>query len=337
MTRRMVFLTPTYKPVGGVVKIFDYVGYARGLGFETEILCPLAFDANLPLFKIERFASLTDDPGVTFREGFEFGLNQGDFVFFSWPTHHEYVATRITPSLHPLQTLLIVQNVRWANPLFAGGYAVRLLGRPMARILITDEVKDAVADLLHPGTPSRVILEGHDWPYFSKSRSGGLPVPAKVAYTTWKSEVGVELEASLADDDRFQFRSIRSTADWETLREMYHWADVFLGFPGPEEGFYLPGLEAMAAGNIVMMPDVGGNRAYGHFGENCIEVQHDVGPSYAAALDELVGWSPERVEAMRSAGYAVLESHRLAREGEEFGRFIAELDETIGRVPSPAP
>ncbi len=328
----MLFLTPTYKPVGGVVKIFDYVGYARALGFDAEVLCPVPFDPSLPLFQIERFASLTQDPGVTFRQGFQFGLGHGDYVFFSWPTHHEYIASRITPSLHPLQTILIVQNVRWANPQFAGGYAVRLLGRPMARVIITDEVREAIDHLLHPTTPSRVILEGHDWPYFSKARSGGLPQPIKVAYTTWKSEVGIDLEASLAGDGRFQFRSIRTTADWETLRELYHWADVFLGFPGPEEGFYLPGLEAMAAGNIVIMPDVGGNRAYGHFGENCIEVHHDVGQTYVEALEDLASWPAERAEAMRSAGYAVLESHRLAREGEEFGSFIAELDAAIGAV-----
>ena len=329
----MVFLTPTFKPVGGVVKLFDYATHARSLGFGIDIHCPETYESDLPLFRIRRFAELAHDRDVTFSTGFRFGLGPADYVFFSWPTHHEHIASRITPSLDPLQTILIVQNVRWANHRFAGGYAVRVLGRPMARILITDEVKDAVADLLHPSTPSRVILEGHDWPYFSKQRSGGLPLPMKVAYTTWKSDVGIQLESMLADDDRFDFRSIRSTVEWEALRELYHWADVFLGFPGPEEGFYLPGLEAMAAGAIVVMPDVGGNLAYGHFGENCIQTHHDDAASYRDALEELSTWGSGPVDAMRTEAYGVLESHRLDRERKEFGRFVADLDAKIGFMP----
>jgi len=327
----MVFLTPTYKPVGGVVKIFDYVTHARSLGFAATVHCPEPRETTLPIFQIDRFGALDSDPKVSFAQGFGFGLGPDDFVFFSWPTHHEHVAPRMTPLHEPVQTILIVQNVRWANPAFAGGYAFRLLGRPMARIMVTQEVADAVSDLLNPATPSRVIIEGHDWPFFSKDRNGGFGRPVRVAYTTWKSPVGIEAESRLASDERFVFRSIRETVDWEALRELYHWADVFLACPSPEEGFYLPGLEAMAAGAVVVIPDVGGNRAYCSLGENCIEVEYDDAGSYENALIDLVTWEPDRVAAVRSAGYGALESHRLDREREEFGRFISELDELIAR------
>jgi hypothetical protein len=329
VTRRIVFLTPTYKPVGGVVKIMDYVTHARHLGFAAAIHCPDPFDAGLPLFRIDRFGAVLDDPDVTFHEGFRFGLEAHDYAFFSWPGHHDHVSPRITPDHHPLQTIAIVQNVRWANPRFAGGHAVRVLGRPMARIMVTHEVDEAVAHLVDRRTPSHVIVEGHDWPFFSLSRQDPLPTPMRIGYTTWKSDVGIAVEKRLSSDPRFTFTSVRETVEWRDLRSLYHGIDVFLGCPGPEEGFYLPGLEAMAGGNIVVMPDVGGNRSYGRFGENCIEVPFEDAEATVAALADIAGWDDDRVRTMRAAGYAVLENHRLERERDEFGALLTELDEMI--------
>ena len=34
---RMYFMTPTFRPVGGVVKIMDYVNHAISLGYEPVI------------------------------------------------------------------------------------------------------------------------------------------------------------------------------------------------------------------------------------------------------------------------------------------------------------
>ncbi len=68
------------------------------------------------------------------------------------------------------------------------------------------------------------------------------------------------------------FRAIREPVGWDELRELYHWSDVFLATPLVEEGFYMPGLEAMAAGAVVISSDAGGNRAYCRFGENCVGV-----------------------------------------------------------------
>jgi len=326
----MVFLTPTYRPVGGVVKIFDYVTHARSLGFDVEVHCSEPYRPDLPLFAIDRFGAMVGDPSMTLHHGFRLGLGETDYCFFSWPPHFEQVGSVIGPWHDPRQVILIIQNVRWANPRFTGGRAVRVLAKPMARIAVTDEVLEAVEGLVDRTMPTTVIVEGHDWPFFSKVRSGGLGRPVRVGYTTWKSPVGVAVEEALGEDASYQFRSIRQTAAWLEIRHLYHWCDVFLGCPGPEEGFYLPGLEAMAAGCVVVMPDVGGNRAYSDFGGNCVEVPHDDADAYVAALRELADRPPEHIERMRNAGYAVLDNHRLDREREEFGRFVAELDRQMG-------
>ncbi len=62
----MVFLTPTWLPAGGVVKILDYVTHARSMGFAVDLHGPTPFSPDLPVFAIERFATLANDPGTAF-------------------------------------------------------------------------------------------------------------------------------------------------------------------------------------------------------------------------------------------------------------------------------
>jgi len=322
---RIFFLVPGFRPTGGVVKVFDYAVHARDLGFDPVICCHQPFRPDLPLLQVGRFASLTPPAGIRYLKGFGFRVAPPDRAFFSWPRHYEKVAPRLAPGTPPEQVIHIVQNTRHGNPEWLEGAATRLLALPMARIMITREVLEACLPYLNPASPTRLIPEGHDWPYFFRERRGGLPRPLKVAYTTWKSEAGMAVEQALAGDARFAFRSISGTVAWPELRELYHWCDVFLGFPNRQEGFYLVGLEVMAAGALFVTPDVEGNRAYCRWGENCLRVEWGAVPGYLAALEQLAAMSTAEVEAMRGAGYAVLARHTLEAERQGFGRFLEEL------------
>jgi len=322
---RIYFLVPGLHPRGGVVKVFDYARHALDLGHEPVICAGKPFRPNLPLFQMERFARLTPEAGLRYVRDFDFRADPGDLVFFSWPGHHELVAARRHPATRPEQVIHIVQGTRHGNPDWLDGLGVRLLAEPMARIMVTQEVLEACLPHLNPESPTRVIPEGHDWPFFFRERSGGLPRPVGVGYTTWKSEVGREVEEALAADPRFAFRCIRERVGWEALRDLYHWADVFLGTPMRQEGFYLVGLEALAAGALLVTPDAGGNRAYCRWGENCLQVEWGAAPSYVEALDRIAAMGEAQVEAMRQAGYAVLGNHTLEEERRRFGEFLREL------------
>ena len=104
---------------------------------------------------------------------------------------------------------------------------------------------------LDPRGFHEVIPIGHDVDYFARIRSGPIGQPIKVAYATWKSDLGDRVRAQLDGDRRFEFKAITEVVEWGPLRELYHWADVFLASPGPEEGPYLPCVEAMSAGCLV--------------------------------------------------------------------------------------
>ena len=227
----------------------------------------------------------------------------------------------------------LVQNTRHANPAFAAGYAIRLLGRPMARIMVAHEVMDACRPHLNTVSLTRRSSRRTIGTSFSGAQRG-LPARLSIGYTTWKSDVGLRVERAIGR--RHAFRSIRRRATWAEIRELMHWSDVFLCCPGPQEGFYLPGLEALAAGALVLTPDVGGNRAYCRFGENCVRVGYEDTEQYVAALNELQAWDPERVKTMREEGYRTLEHHRLERERAAFDHFLTELSERCARATAHA-
>ena len=322
---RIFFLVPGFRPSGGVVKVFDYLVHARQFGHQAVVCCREAYRPDLPLFRIARFGALTPEAGVRYVKGFDFTVGPGDLAFFSWPRHFEIAARRLAPGVGAERLVHLVQNTRHGNPHWLEGLPTRLLTRPLARIMITREVHEACLPFLNGTSLTRVIPEGHDWQYFSRERHGGLPRPIKVGYTTWKSEVGREVEEALAGDSRFAFRSIRHTVAWPELRDLYHWCDVFLGAPNPQEGFYLVGLEALAAGALFVTPDVEGNRAYCRWGENCLRVEWNMVASYREALERLAGMGEAEVEAMRTAGYAVLGNHTLGEERRLFGEFLEDV------------
>lgn len=329
---RMYFLTPTFRPVGGVVKIFDYVNHARSFGYEPVICCPEPYKKGLPLFGIPRFSHVSPENGFRFTTLEKVSVGPGDLAFLSWPTHYEIVEPRLSRWTQHEQVIFIVQNVRWANPKWTGGYALRLLSRPMARIMTNDFVLEAVKPYLNPSSMTEVINLGNDSGFFAKERSGKPASPLKVGYTTWKSGVGDGVASLLAGSPDFEFRAIRDPVGWDELRELYHWSDVFLATPLAEEGFYMPGLEAMAAGAIVVSPDAGGNRAYCDFGENCVRVGLDDARGYVEALEKVKSRSAEDLDRMRRKGYETVGRHTLEHERERFGEFLERLTARLERL-----
>ena len=328
--KRMYFMTPTFRPVGGVVKVFDYVNHARSLGYEPVIACPESYKPGLPLFRIPRFSGISPEDGIPFTGLEKVAVGPHDLAFLSWPTHYEILEPRLSRWTRHEQIIFIVQNVRWANPRFTGGYAVRLLSRPMARIMTNEVVLEAVKPYLNPSSMSEVIQLGHDSEFFAKERTGPFNSPIRVAYTTWKSDVGDEVASLLGKPDSgFSFRAIRDPVGWDELRTLYHWADIFLATPLIEEGFYLPGLEAMAAGAVVISPDLGWNKVYCRFGENCLPAEFEDASSYVDALQSLKNYSVDDVNRLRRGGYESAKLHTLSHERERFGEF---MDRLIGRL-----
>jgi hypothetical protein len=321
------FLTPTFKPAGGVIKILDYARYASNLGFRIVICSGDSYSDDLPIFQIERFAQLKPDLGVEYRGLRGFWVGRDDLLFFSWPPHYKLIERRLDGSGSLERIIQIIQNVRHANPEFTGGYATRLLTRPISRIVTNDIVAEAIARYLNKSSLTEVIDLGWDTEYFAKKRPDSPHRPLRIAYTTWKSTLGHQIRHTLVSRSRFhyRFKSIGQVVNWRTLRSLYQWCDVFLSTPSPEEGFYLPGLEAMASGAIVVSPDARGNLVYCEFGKNCVLADYDSVASYVSAVQKVRAMPSSVLAQIRSEGYLTASRYSLMEEEKRFGDYVAKL------------
>jgi hypothetical protein len=328
VTGRLFVFSPTYRPVGGVVKLFDYARHGLDLGIEPVFCIPERARSDVPLLQIERFRPLGPDAGVEHVEGYSVGIGPGDLVVFSWPPQYEVIAPRLDRRTPAERVIHLIQNVRHADPGFQAGHARRLLARPMARISTNEIVAAAIRPYVHPDSIHEVVPIGHDVGFFRAERSSGIPTgrPLRVAYTTWKSRLGDRLAAALAGSGTTVFRRIGHEAGWDELRDLYAWSDVFLGTPIAQEGSYLPALEAMAAGAIVVVPPAGGNLAYCRFGENCLEAAFEDDDSYLAAIDEIRSMSAERIDRIRAAAAATAAAHDLDAERSGFSAVVARIE-----------
>ena len=93
-------------------------------------------------------------------------------------------------------------------------------------------------------------------------------------------------------------------------------ARVTVLVPNPKEGFYLPALEAMAAGTVVVCPDCVGNRSFCLDGRNCFRPAYSEEAIVAAAERALADEAGH--DAMLNAARETAGEHDIAGERRAF-------------------
>jgi hypothetical protein len=102
-------------------------------------------------------------------------------------------------------------------------------------------------------------------------------------------------------------------------------ARVSVFVPNPKEGFYLPALEGMAVGTVVVCPDCIGNRSFCLPGENCFRPAYDEDEIVAAA-ETALREAPE-LDELRARALATAREHDLAGERAAFLEILERVDE----------
>ncbi len=316
---------PLWAPVGGVIKILDYLHHTLDIGFGKAV----AWGPPLPgpeaaIRHHAAWVRAHEDPRIEFRLLKDLELPESAWVLFSEPSQHPDIEVALPSGSDPARVIHLVQNTRHANPNWHLGFPYLLLHRPITRIHVTHEVADAVAPVVNTHLPSWTIVEGHGWEYFSATHDPERVGPLRVGYTTWKSDLGDRVRDCFQGDDRVTFDALRGPATWEDIRALYHRCDVWLSAPGPEEGFYLPGLEAMAADLVVVSALVGGNRAYLRANENCLAPEFEDAQDHADAIHSLLD-DGDLAATLRRGSKDTLALHTLERERDEFAVVVNEL------------
>lgn len=218
-------------------------------------------------------------------------------------------------------TLNLIQHVRHADD---WSIQSRYLERKAIRLCVSAEVAAAVRAAGSRG-PIVVIPNSVDFPPLDPVGDGDCSRPTDLLIAGLKQPV---LAARLGERLAVPGRAIEILTDHlprDNFLEAVRRARVSLFLPNEEEGFYLPALEGMALGTIVVCPDCVGNRSFCLPGENAFRPAYAEGDLERAAEAALALPPAESKRlAARAAETARLHSPRAEREA--FTRVLHDLD-----------
>ena len=101
-------------------------------------------------------------------------------------------------------------------------------------------------------------------------------------------------------------------------------AEVAVCLPHAEEGFYLPALEAMACGSVLVTLDCIGNRSFCHDDRNCLIAPADPHALTAATIRALALF-PNARKALRHQADETVRQHSLAQERQRFHEILSDI------------
>ena len=201
----------------------------------------------------------------------------------------------------------LIQSLRHAR----AGHPLRaFLSRPAVRICVSEEVTEAIHATGEVNGPVLTIRNALDTAALPLPRVvrdvdvlvAGLKAPDLAAETVdLLRRAGVAVAALEARLPRAEF------LDWIGRSR------VVVLLPLPDEGFFLPPLEAMALRSVVVCPDSIGNRGHCRDGVTCLVPNWTAADLTAAALAALALPAAER-EAMLAAGQREVARHAPAGE-----------------------
>jgi hypothetical protein len=218
-----------------------------------------------------------------------------------------------------IPVLNLIQHVRHAQE---WSIQSNYLDRKAIRICVSPEVAAAVEEAGSRGM-TVVIPNGVDVPVVASGDQKAKSVDLLIA--------GLK-QPALATRVAGQFagtgRSVEVLTEHvarETFLEAMRRARVTLFLPNEEEGFYLPALEGMALGTIVVCPDCVGNRSF------CLPDVNAFRPAFrfddmVRDVESALTLSEPAAARLRNCAIATVQHHSLDAERERFGEVLANLD-----------
>ena len=310
MKRTVLFYRDFRRFHGGHLKVFDYFNHVLASdGFTPRISFGprTSWDESNPWIGSERY----------FADEWEQAPAD---VFFvggrGWEMVDEHpAASPETPVLN------LVAGIRHADP---NSNRFEFLGRRAIRICASEPVADAIGSTGLVRGPVLVIPNGIDVEGLKTLDVVSRDVDVLVAAMK-NPELGAELAEAL----------VRRGHGVELLRERLPRVEyldrvrrsrVAVFLPLEEEGFYLPPLEAMALGTLVVCPDCIGNRSFCIADETCLVPEYTES-GLSAACEAALALRPSVAARLLAGARLTAEGHSLATERRAFLHVLDRLDD----------
>lgn len=210
----------------------------------------------------------------------------------------------------------LIQGVRHADK---NDVRFNFLERHALRICVSHEVADAILSTGKVNGPVFIVNNGLDSKEFPDPASmrdimvliAGYKKP-KLALDISENlkSMGIGVNCLTTQLVRNDYLSLISRA----------FITIFL--PDEREGFYLPALEGMALGTLVICPDCVGNRGFCLHNENSLMPTYELNSILSACLEALEFLSKGTSLKITTAAYRKFQDHSLKRERDEFLRIL---------------
>ena len=308
--RTVLFYRDFRKFHGGHLKVWDYFNHARSTpGFESTI----GFSDRTVWGDVNPWDEVPE------RVADDYDAVTPDLFFVAgrdWHRMDGHPAARAG-----LPVINLVQSVRHADP---EGTRFEFLSRPAIRICVSEVIADAVRQTGLVAEPLFAIPNGID----VQALAAGDPAEAEVdvLLAGLKQPERARDLAQRLEDEGLRVKAFTDLVPREEFTEAIRKATVTVFLPLPTEGFYLPPLEGMALGTIVICPEHSGERSIYRHGENCFRPPYDDDALYGAVQEALALDGPAR-ERMRAAARVTAEEHSLDAERARFTEILGRVDE----------
>jgi glycosyltransferase involved in cell wall biosynthesis len=297
--RNMLFFRDYRSFQGGHLKLADYIAHTQASALFTP---RLFLSAN----------SLPDHPFPRDCLTNIWQPEQADALFLAgmdWAQVPLGLESRI-PTINLLQGLVHADP---ANPRYA------FLSRPAIRLCVSAEVAQAVQATGRANGPVHTISAGLDLSAIPQGLAktarifiGGMKDPALAeAIAAILRQQGVEPLVQISPLTRADSLALMASAR------------IAITLPLTQEGFFLPALEAMAAGCATICPDAHGNRAFCRHGQTCLKPERNPTAIASAALTLLE--HPALADTLARNGQAEAQSRSLSAERSAYLAILRSL------------
>jgi hypothetical protein len=298
---------------GGHLKVWDYFNHVLSSATHEPLIAfseESKWDATNPWLKFRNYTAnwQPDHADILFLAGTDWrALSKRDRRNFSKPI------------------INLIQHPRHAEP---REELHDFLSNRAIRICVSQQVADAIESTGKVNGPMLVIANGIDLAEIP----GAKPYHQRALDVLICGNKAPDLAAEVQKAISVKV-NVASLVDWiprpEYLARLNE-AKVAVMLPRPLEGFYLPALEAMACGAVVVCPDCVGNRDFCRSGVNCYRPAYAADEIIATMLEAVRLTGDERTNILNNARLTVGE-HSLENERTSFLRILERVDELWNR------
>lgn len=306
--KRILFHRNYANYTGGHQKVRDYITHAASdSGFEVSLFINNTASVQTTLFD--------NIPNIKYQKQYE--PRGFDFVFLAgldWRAYLPHMQQNAEADNKAPKLINLIQHMRHGDaqhPLF------EFLKYSATRICVSQAVKKSI----EPNANGHCmhIPMGHHVPKIKLPKEYDLYILANKrpawgkALNKWAEGQGLKvcLHSEL-------------TPKQAVLNAMAQ-ARVSVCLPNPTEGFYLPGIEAMALSDIAIVPDCSANRAYKHHFDNLIICAQKTESVQHAIEQALVAIKRPWHFVQKLRGKRTVEQYSLQQERQKFLELLHSL------------